>query len=101
MRKKKQEQAADEPAAETIDGVPVIEIPESDLRNELSVLATLVTAGLARYHTEAKRFFREDGVSVNDVEVASDKAKLSPADLRDGVIKLSLGKTKHVFLKPV
>jgi hypothetical protein len=27
-------------------------------------------------------------------------AKLTPADLRDGVIKVSLGKKRHVLLKP-
>jgi hypothetical protein len=33
--------------------------------------------------------------------VKDEKATLSTADARDGVIKLSLGKKRHVLLKPV
>jgi hypothetical protein len=32
--------------------------------------------------------------------VSSDAFKLTPADVRDGVIKLSLGRKRHVLLKP-
>jgi tyrosyl-tRNA synthetase len=33
--------------------------------------------------------------------VKDEKAKLRPSDVKDGVIKLSLGKKKHVLLRPV
>jgi tyrosyl-tRNA synthetase len=80
----------------------IIEIPQSDLANELSVLAALIMSGLARSHPEARRRFREDGISVNDVPVISDKAKLRTADVTtEGIIKLSLGRRRHVLLQPV
>ena len=41
-------------------------------------------------------------MKVNDKPVADDKALVSSKDLTaGGVIKLSLGKKKHVLLKPV
>ena len=102
VRRRQIESRADEPAGVAGDGeTPAVEIPESDLRNELSVLAALISAGLARFHPEARRLFREEGVSVNGDPVLSDKAKLTLADVKDGLIKLSLGKDRHVLLKPV
>ena len=39
---------------------------------------------------------------VNDVAVADEKMVLTPAHLtKEGVIKLSVGKKRHVLLKPV
>jgi tyrosyl-tRNA synthetase len=38
---------------------------------------------------------------VNDQTVSDDAAKLCSGDVRDGVIKLSLGRKRHVLLKPV
>jgi tyrosyl-tRNA synthetase len=86
------------------DGLSVepetIEIPQSDLVNELSVFAALIMTGLVRSHPEAKRRFRDDGLKVNDVPVLSDKAKLRPSDVTsEGLIRLSLGK-RHILLRP-
>ena len=81
--------------------LPTIEIPEADIRNELSVLAAFVTAGLAKSNSDARRQIQGGGLRVNDEPIADDKAKLRSSDLKDGVIKLSLGKKRHVLLKPV
>ena len=37
---------------------------------------------------------------MNDAAVADEKATLTPKDVVAGVIKLSLGKKRHVLLKP-
>lgn len=92
-----------EPALNPADPeiIEIIEIPQSDLANELSVLAALIMSGLARSHPEARRHFREDGISVNDTPIHSDKAKLRISDVSsDGVIKLSIGQARHVLLRP-
>jgi len=39
------------------------------------------------------------GLRVNDAAVTDERSVLRAADLRDGAIKLSLGKKKHVLLK--
>ena len=39
---------------------------------------------------------------INDVRVTSDKAAIGVSDLTaEGVVKLSLGRKRHVLLKPV
>ena len=51
---------------------------------------------------EARRQIQGGGLRINDAAVTDEKAQLSDRDLTsDGVIKLSLGKKKHVLLKPV
>jgi tyrosyl-tRNA synthetase len=90
------------PSEPTSSEPEIVEIPQSDLANELSVFAALIMSGLVRSHPEARRRFREDGVSVNDAPILGDKAKLRCSDVSpEGVIKLSLGHDRHVFLRPV
>ena len=85
----------------TADDLPTIEIPRADLENELGVLAAFVTSGLVKSNSDARRQIVGGGLRVNDVAVSSEKAKLTLADVsKDGVIKLSLGKKKHILLRP-
>ena len=68
----------------------------------LGVLAAFVKAGLVASNSEARRQIQGGGLKVNDRPVTDDKADfLDDRRRSDGVIKLSLGKKKHVLLKPV
>jgi tyrosyl-tRNA synthetase len=65
------------------------------------VLAVFVKAGLVASNGEARRQIKGGGVRVNDVAVTDEKMTLTPANLTpEGVIKLSLGRKRHVLLKP-
>ena len=66
------------------------------------MLYAYVNAGLAPSTSEARRQIKGGGVKVNDKAVTDEKLILTLGDLTpEGVIKLSLGKKKHVLLKPV
>jgi tyrosyl-tRNA synthetase len=65
------------------------------------VLALFVKAGLVASNGEARRQIKGGGLRVNDVVITDEKMVLTLADLTpEGVIKLSLGKKRHVLLKP-
>jgi tyrosyl-tRNA synthetase len=64
-------------------------------------LHSFVEAGLVGSNSEARRQIRGGGLRVNDEAVTDESAKLTLEHIRDGVIKLSLGKKRHVLLKPV
>jgi tyrosyl-tRNA synthetase len=81
--------------------LPSVEIAASELENGLGVLAAFVRAGLVKSNGEARRQIAGGGLRVNDVAVADEKARLTSADLADDVIKLSLGKKRHVLLRAV
>ena len=81
--------------------LPTIEIARADLDSGLGILTAFVKAGLVASNSEARRQIQGGGLKVNDAPVTSDKSVLKLADAESGVIKLSLGKKKHVLLKPV
>jgi tyrosyl-tRNA synthetase len=59
-----------------------------------------VEAGLATSNGEARRAVANGAVSVNDMRVTDAQQMLHASDLTaEGVIKLSMGKKKHVLLR--
>jgi tyrosyl-tRNA synthetase len=79
--------------------LPTVEVPRADLDAGLGVLTVFVRAGLVASNSEARRQIQGGGLKVNDAPVTSDKSILKTADAQGGIIKLSLGKKKHVLLK--
>ena len=83
------------------ENLPSVEIPRAELEGGLGVLALFVRAGLVGSNGEARRQIKGGGLRVNDTAVSDEKLVLTPADLTpEGVIKLSLGKKRHILLKP-
>jgi tyrosyl-tRNA synthetase len=87
----------------TIAGdLPTLEIPRAELDAGASVLGLFVKAGLVASNGEARRQIKGGGLRVNDVAIADEKMALMPKDLTsEGVVKLSMGRKRHVLLKPV
>ncbi len=108
VRGRDKAEAAAETARKTFEqgalasDLPTVEIDHSDLESGLGVLTAFVKAGLVASNGEARRQIHGGGLKINDETVVSDKAVLKSSDAATGgVIKLSLGKKKHVLLKPV
>jgi tyrosyl-tRNA synthetase len=81
--------------------LPTVEIPRGALDAGAGVLAMFVKAGLVASNGEARRQIKGGGLRVNDVAVSDEKMMLDGSSLTpEGVIKLSLGKKRHVLLKP-
>src|SRR5262249_43467598 len=84
------------------DTLPTVEIARRDLGEGLGVLAAFHRAGLVASNSEARRQIKAGGLRVNDVTVMDEKLELTPQDLGpEGVVKLSVGKKRHVLIKPV
>jgi tyrosyl-tRNA synthetase len=82
--------------------LPTIEVPRADLKAGLGVLNASLLAGFVQSTGEARRQIKGGGLKVNDEPVADDRRMLTPDDLTpEGVIKLSLGKKRHVLIRPV
>ncbi|MGB8277677.1 MAG: tyrosine--tRNA ligase [Methylovirgula sp.] len=80
--------------------LPTFEIEMAKLEAGFGVLQANVDAGLVSSTSEARRQIKGHGLKVNDVTITDPNAVLGKKDIKDGVIKLSLGKKKHVLLKP-
>ena len=82
-------------------GLPTVEIPAAEVENGLGVLAAFVKAGLVASTSEARRQIKGGGVKVNDDAVTDERAILTAGDAANGMIKLSLGRKRHILLKLV
>jgi tyrosyl-tRNA synthetase len=83
------------------ENLPSVAIARSEFEAGIGVLTAFVKAGLVASNGEARRQIKGGGLRVNDVAVSDEKMTLKPADLTpEGAIKLSLGKKRHVLLKP-
>ncbi|MCZ7482185.1 MULTISPECIES: tyrosine--tRNA ligase [Rhizobium/Agrobacterium group] len=103
--------AAAEEAAETArktfeegalaENLPSIEVPASELEAGVGVLSLIVRAGLAGSNGEARRHVQGGAVKINDQGVSDERQTIGTGEVTgDGVIKLSVGKKKHVLVRP-
>ena len=84
--------------AETL---PTVEVDASALEAGIGVLSLLVSAGLASSNGEARRHIQGGAVRLNDQPVADDRRTVTAQDLSpEKVVKLSVGKKKHVLVRP-
>ncbi|MEA2995450.1 MAG: tyrosyl-tRNA synthetase [Alphaproteobacteria bacterium] len=102
-------QAAEATARQTFEegtlaaSLPTVEIAPAELEKGIGVLTAFSEkAGFVASNGEARRQIKAGGLKVNDKTVSDEKMVLTSRDLTpEGVIKLSLGRKRHVLLKPV
>jgi tyrosyl-tRNA synthetase len=83
------------------ENLPSVEVPRGELESGIGVLVVFVRAGLVGSNGEARRQIKGGGLRVNYVAVSDEKMVLKSSDLTpEGVIKLSLGRKRHVLLRP-
>ncbi|WP_312804472.1 tyrosine--tRNA ligase [Agrobacterium cavarae] len=83
------------------DNLPSIEVPKTDLEAGIGLLSLIVRAGLAASNGEARRHVQGGAVRINDESVSDERKLIGAGEVTaDGVIKLSLGKKKHILVRP-
>jgi tyrosyl-tRNA synthetase len=82
--------------------LPTVEISAAELEAGIPVPAAFVRAGLVASTSEARRQIKGAGLRVNDVTVADERASITARQVTaEGVVKLSLGRKRHVLIRPV
>ena len=82
--------------------LPTVEVPRAELKAGIGVLAAFVKAGFAASNGEVRRAIANNAIMVNDTRITDDKAAIGEGDVTaEGAIKLSLGRKRHVLIKPV
>ena len=82
-------------------GLPTFEIARDKLGAGMAVTALAHAAGLTTSAGDARRQIEGGGLRLNDKPVSDVKAVVTEQDLNDGVLKLSVGKKKHILIKVV
>ncbi len=103
--------AAAEEAAETArktfeegalaENLPSIDVPAAELEAGVGVLSLFVRAGLAESNGKVRQFLKDGAVRVNDKVISDDRQVIGTGEITaENVIKLSLGKKKHILVRP-
>jgi tyrosyl-tRNA synthetase len=83
-------------------GLPTFEIARDKLAAGLPVTTLAQLSGLTQSTSEARRQIEGGGLRLNDAPVSDVKASVSLNEVgAGGVIKLSIGRKKHILVKPV
>ena len=100
-------QAAEGTARQTFEegtlaaSLPTVEIAEAELGKGIGVLTAFAEkTSLVASNGEARRQIKGGGLRVNDTAVTDEKMMLNASNVTEGVIKLSVGRKRHVLLKP-
>jgi tyrosyl-tRNA synthetase len=83
------------------EDLPSVEIGAAEIKAGLGVLAAFVKVGLVASTSEARRQIKGGGLRVNDQTVTDERALIGLGDVSESVVKLSLGKKRHILLKVI
>ncbi|MDF0699836.1 tyrosine--tRNA ligase [Rhizobium sp. MC63] len=82
------------------ENLPSVEISATELDGGIGLLSLMVRAGLAGSNGEARRHVQGGAVRINDEAVSDERRLIGSGEITaDGVIKLSLGKKKHILIR--
>ncbi|MDL2405737.1 tyrosine--tRNA ligase [Rhizobium calliandrae] len=83
------------------ENLPSVDVPASELDVGIGLLSLIVRAGLAGSNGEARRHVQGGAVRINDQAISDERKVIGSGEVTsDGVIKLSLGKKKHILIRP-
>ncbi len=87
---------------ELAESLPTVDVPGAEFDTGLGALSAFVRAGLVASTGEARRQIRGGGLRVNDLTLGDERALITREALTaGGIVKLSLGRKKHVLLRAV
>ncbi|WP_421578557.1 tyrosine--tRNA ligase [Shinella sp. M31] len=83
------------------ENLPSVDVATGELEAGIGLLSLIVKAGLAASNGEARRHVQGGAVRINDTAISDERRVIGTPDVSaDGVIKLSLGKKKHILVRP-
>ena len=90
-------------ASTTFSGGTAMDLPSVDITladlDGMGILTAATLVNLAGSNGEARRHIKQGALKLNDSKVETHEHVLSPADIQDGIIKISVGKKKHALIK--
>ncbi|MBY5755304.1 tyrosine--tRNA ligase [Rhizobium leguminosarum] len=82
------------------ENLPSVDIPATELDGGIGLLSLIVRAGLASSNGEARRHVQGGAVRINDEAISDERKMIGSGEITaDGIIKLSLGKKKHILIR--
>ena len=78
------------------NNLPSVLINEKQLKNKITILDLVVLSKLESSKSEIRRLIKGNGIKINNQIINDEKLIIIKDIFKDGLIKLSLGKKKHI-----
>ncbi len=76
--------------------LPSISIDKNQLDKEINIIDLIILSKLETSKSEIKRLIKGNGVKINNQPLADEKLIITKNLFKDNIIKLSLGKKRHI-----
>ncbi|MDC0059941.1 tyrosine--tRNA ligase [bacterium] len=98
---KKSEETAKQTFADNSLGknLPSISIDKNDLNVKLNIIDLIILSKLENSKSEIRRLIKGNGIKINNKVVSDEKLIITKDLFQDNLIKLSLGKKRHIKVK--
>tara|TARA_B100000767_G_scaffold68718_1_gene65291 strand:- start:883 stop:2112 length:1230 start_codon:yes stop_codon:yes gene_type:complete len=81
------------------DNLPSISIEEKMLDNQVNIVDLIVMSKLETSKSEIRRLIKGNGIKINAQTISDEKLIITKSLFKEKLIKLSLGKKKHIKVK--
>jgi len=81
------------------ENLPSISISEKELREKMTVIDLIVLSKLEVSKSEIRRLIKGNGIKINNQAITDEKLIVTKDLFQDNLIKLSLGKKRHIKVK--
>jgi tyrosyl-tRNA synthetase len=78
------------------DNLPTIQINKKMLDDNMSILDLVILSKLESSKSEIRRLIKGNGIKINSQAISDEKFSITKNLFKDNLIKLSLGKKKHI-----
>jgi tyrosyl-tRNA synthetase len=78
------------------DNLPTIKINKQMLGDNISILDLVILSKLENSKSEIRRLIKGNGIKINSKAISDEKFLITESLFKDSLIKLSLGKKKHI-----
>ena len=98
---KKSEETAKQTFADNSmgDNLPSISVSEKKLEEKITVIDLIILSKLESSRSEIRRLIKGNGIKVNNQIITDEKLIINKGLFKDNLIKLSLGKKRHIKVK--
>ena len=95
---KKSEETAKQTFADNSLGekLPSISLSEKELKEKMTIIDLVVLCGLESSKSEIRRLVKGNGIRINNQVISDEKLVITKDLFQNNLIKLSLGKKKHI-----
>ena len=103
MQQKKSEETAKKTFNENSLGsaLPSITVRKEQIQNNFTIIDLIIMSKLETSKSEIRRLIKGNGVKINNKTIDNEKLIINQGLFKENIIKLSLGKKRHIRVEVI